>query len=203
MEYSHKCLRAKKSMVLNDQKQVENLNKIKNISTEEILYGLQMKDHSLQPSALDIICKMSTRRKRASSISKENTQCKGIKLSDEIKKKSVCTMSKKEESLLGKIKHMIGEQMDILNSDFINQKLESLNRRVEQLQCKDNHEEIAKALLKKVSKLERRIDAVIAFQEESLSKMAVHQYNFASNVSSPSNLGQTFYTSDQLDYLGH
>ncbi|KAK2543896.1 hypothetical protein Q9966_002746 [Columba livia] len=73
------------------------------------------------------------------------------------------------------IKHMIGEQMDILNSDFINQKLESLNRRVEQLQCKDNHEEIAKALLKKVSKLERRIDAVIAFQEESLSKMAVHQ----------------------------
>lgn len=42
---------------------------------------------------------------------------------------------------------MIGEQMDILNSDFINQKLESLNRRVEQLQCKDNHEEIAKALL--------------------------------------------------------
>lgn len=46
---------------------------------------------------------MSTRRKRASSISKENTQCKGIKLSDEIKKKSVCTMSKKEESLLGKV----------------------------------------------------------------------------------------------------
>ncbi|XP_065706933.2 activating transcription factor 7-interacting protein 2 [Patagioenas fasciata] len=82
-------------------------------------------------------------------------------------------MSKKEESLLGKIKHMTGEQMDILNSDFINQKLESLNRRVEQLQCKDNHEEIAKALLKKVSKLERRIDVVIAFQEELFSKMFI------------------------------
>lgn len=64
MEYSHKCLRGKKSMVLNDQKQVENLNKIKNISTEEILYGLQMKDHSLQPSALDIICKSKDYVKR-------------------------------------------------------------------------------------------------------------------------------------------
>lgn len=42
---------------------------------------------------------------------------------------------------------MIGERMDILNRDFISQKLESLNRRVEQLQCKNNHEEIAKALL--------------------------------------------------------
>ncbi|KAM6078077.1 activating transcription factor 7-interacting protein 2 isoform 2-T3 [Theristicus caerulescens] len=70
---------------------------------------------------------------------------------------------------------MIGEQMDILNNDLFNQKLESLNRRVEQVQCRKTHEEIAKTFLKKVSKLERRINAVIAFQEEVFSKVAVHQ----------------------------
>lgn len=36
--------------------------------------------------------------------------------------------------------------MDILNNDF-NKKLESLNRRVEQAQCKKTHEEIARTLL--------------------------------------------------------
>lgn len=42
---------------------------------------------------------------------------------------------------------MIGERMDILNNDFFNQKLESLNRRVEQVKCKRKHEEIAKTFL--------------------------------------------------------
>ncbi|XP_042654855.1 activating transcription factor 7-interacting protein 2 [Tyto alba] len=70
---------------------------------------------------------------------------------------------------------MIGERMDILYNDFFNQILENLNRRIEQVQCKKTHEEIAKMFLKKVSKLERRINAVIAFQEELFSKMAVDQ----------------------------
>ncbi|XP_014791774.1 PREDICTED: activating transcription factor 7-interacting protein 2 [Calidris pugnax] len=87
------------------------------------------------------------------------------------RKKSIRTRSKKEESLSGKIKLMIDEQMDILNDDIFNTKLESLSRRVEQVQCKKNHEEIAKAFLKKVSKLERHINAAIAFQE----KVAAHQ----------------------------
>lgn len=40
-------------MALSSQKQVEKLNKIKNTSTEEeILYGLQTKDHSLQTNTL-------------------------------------------------------------------------------------------------------------------------------------------------------
>lgn len=57
MEYSHKCLRAKKSTSLS-KKQVEKRNEVKNTSMEEeILYGLQTKDHSLQPSTLGINCK--------------------------------------------------------------------------------------------------------------------------------------------------
>jgi len=42
---------------------------------------------------------------------------------------------------------MIGEQIDMLNNDFFNQKLESLQRRVEQVQCKKAHEETAKTFL--------------------------------------------------------
>ncbi|KAM6121773.1 LOW QUALITY PROTEIN: activating transcription factor 7-interacting protein 2 [Phoenicopterus ruber ruber] len=84
-------------------------------------------------------------------------------------------------TVLQKIKLMIGEQMDILSNDFFNQKLESLNRRVEQLQCKKTHEEIAKTFLKKVSKLERRINAVIAFQEEVFSKLAGHWMAYVQN----------------------
>ncbi|XP_064318007.1 activating transcription factor 7-interacting protein 2 [Phalacrocorax carbo] len=84
-------------------------------------------------------------------------------------------MSKKEDILLGKIKLMIVERMDILNNGFFNQKLESLNRRIEKVQCKKNHEEITKTFLKKISKLERCINAAIAFQEESFSKTAVRQ----------------------------
>lgn len=50
-------MRAKKSTSLS-KKQVEKWNEVKNASTEkEILYGLQTKDHSLQPSTLGIICK--------------------------------------------------------------------------------------------------------------------------------------------------
>ncbi|XP_074961412.1 activating transcription factor 7-interacting protein 2 [Phalacrocorax aristotelis] len=84
-------------------------------------------------------------------------------------------MSKKEDILLGKIKLMIVERMDILNNGFFNQKLESLNRRIEKVQCKKTHEEITKTFLKKISKLERCINAAIAFQEEAFSKTAVRQ----------------------------
>lgn len=46
-----------KKKSLSNRSQVEKLNKIKNTSTEEILYGLQTKDHSLQTTTVDIICK--------------------------------------------------------------------------------------------------------------------------------------------------
>nr|XP_009681892.1 PREDICTED: activating transcription factor 7-interacting protein 2 [Struthio camelus australis] len=126
---------------------------------------------------LDTLCESSienTQRKRVCSGSKESIQCKRVKISDEIKKENICTVSKKEDDLLGKIKLMIREQMEILNNDF-NHKLEGLSGRVEQAQCWKKHEELALTFLKKVSKLERRINAVIAFQKKRLSKMIVHQ----------------------------
>ncbi|XP_035404842.2 activating transcription factor 7-interacting protein 2 [Cygnus atratus] len=132
-------------------------------------------------------------RKRVSSVSKENTLCKYMKTSSEITQKNVCTVSKKEEKLLEKIRLIIYERMDILNNDFFNQKLESLNRRLLQVQCKKNHGEIAMTFLRKLSKLERRINAVIIFQEEALSNIAVHQIMLPS----------ADYQNGILNHLGH
>ncbi|XP_047909723.1 activating transcription factor 7-interacting protein 2 [Anser cygnoides] len=92
-----------------------------------------------------------------------------------------------------RIRLIIYERMDILNNDFFNQKLESLNRRLLQVQCKKNHGEIAMTFLRKLSKLERRINAVIVFQEEVLSNIAVQQITLPS----------ADYQNGILNHLGH
>uniref|UniRef100_A0A674K9M9 ATF7-interacting protein protein binding domain-containing protein n=1 Tax=Terrapene triunguis TaxID=2587831 RepID=A0A674K9M9_9SAUR len=110
-------------------------------------------------------------KKRVCSESKEDSHCKRFKTADENKKENICTVPEKEEKFLGKVKHLIQKRVDILNNDVFNHKLESLNGRVDQTQCRKKHEEIAITFLKKVSKLERRINTVIAFQKKILSKM--------------------------------
>ncbi|XP_062443956.1 activating transcription factor 7-interacting protein 2 [Rhea pennata] len=132
-------------------------------------------DEIMLPDALCESDIENTQRKRVCSGSKENIQCKRVKISDENKKENICTMSKKEENLLGKLKLVIRERMEILNSDFFNRKLEGLSGRIERAQCWKKHEELAITFLKKVSKLERRINTVIAFQKKVLSKMVVNQ----------------------------
>ncbi|XP_038275960.1 activating transcription factor 7-interacting protein 2 isoform X3 [Dermochelys coriacea] len=119
----------------------------------------------------------NAQRKRVCSESKEDSHCKRFKTSDENKKENICTVSEKEEKFLGKVKHLIQKRVDILNNDVFNHKLESLNGRVDQTQCRKKHEEIAITFLKKVSKLERRINTVIAFQKKILLKMVTSKAN--------------------------
>ncbi|KAM9124795.1 activating transcription factor 7-interacting protein 2 isoform 2-T2 [Pangshura tecta] len=119
----------------------------------------------------------NVQRKRVRSESKEESHCKRFKTADENKKENICTVSEKEEKILGKVKHLIQMRVDILNNDVFNHKLESLNGRVDQTQCRKKHEEIAITFLKKVSKLERRINTVIAFQKKILSKMVTSKAN--------------------------
>ncbi|KAM7152204.1 activating transcription factor 7-interacting protein 2 isoform 2-T4 [Macrochelys suwanniensis] len=119
----------------------------------------------------------NVQRKRVCSESKEDSHCKRFKIYDENKKENICTVSEKEEHFLGKVKHLIQKRVDILNNDVFNHKLESLNGRVDQTQCRKKHEEIAITFLKKVSKLERRINTVIAFQKKILSKMVTSKAN--------------------------
>ncbi|XP_050822382.1 activating transcription factor 7-interacting protein 2 isoform X2 [Gopherus flavomarginatus] len=119
----------------------------------------------------------NVQRKRVCSESKEDSHCKRFKTDDENKKENICTVSEKEEKILGKVKHLIQKRVDILNNDVFNHKLESLNGRVDQTQCRKKHEEIAITFLKKVSKLERRINTVIAFQKKILSKMVTSKTN--------------------------
>ncbi|KAJ7411074.1 hypothetical protein WISP_104425 [Willisornis vidua] len=103
-------------------------------------------------------CKRDTQRKCAMSVSKENILCKCTKISDESKKESLCTMSKIEEGLMGKIRLRIHEQMD-LNAALFNEKLEGLKRRVEQIECAKTHEEITKRLLSEMK--ERKLEVHI------------------------------------------
>ncbi|XP_032643164.1 activating transcription factor 7-interacting protein 2 isoform X2 [Chelonoidis abingdonii] len=119
----------------------------------------------------------NVQRKRVCSESKEDSHCKRFKTDDENKKENICTVSEKEEKILGKVKHLIQKRVDILNNDVFNHKLESLSGRVDQTQCRKKHEEIAITFLKKVSKLERRINTVIAFQKKILSKMVTSKAN--------------------------
>nr|XP_006139186.1 activating transcription factor 7-interacting protein 2 [Pelodiscus sinensis]XP_014437036.1 activating transcription factor 7-interacting protein 2 [Pelodiscus sinensis]XP_014437038.1 activating transcription factor 7-interacting protein 2 [Pelodiscus sinensis]XP_025035278.1 activating transcription factor 7-interacting protein 2 [Pelodiscus sinensis]XP_025035279.1 activating transcription factor 7-interacting protein 2 [Pelodiscus sinensis]XP_025035280.1 activating transcription factor 7-i len=119
----------------------------------------------------------NAQRKRVCSEGKEDRHCKRIRTSYE-NKENICVVSEEEEMFWGKVKCLIQKRVDILNNDVFNQKLECLNGRVEQTQCRKKHEEIAITFLKKVSKLERRINTVIAFQKKILSKMVASKSNF-------------------------
>ncbi|XP_067407399.1 activating transcription factor 7-interacting protein 2 isoform X2 [Emydura macquarii macquarii] len=140
----------------------------------------------------------NAQRKRVCSEGKEDIHCKRIKISDE-NKKNICTVSEKEDNFLGKVKHLIQKQVDILNNDVFNHKLESLNGRVEQTQCRKKHEEIAITFLKKVSKLERRINTVIAFQKKILLKMVTSKTNLPGANSQNAILNRTRPASSLLD----
>ncbi|XP_019395639.1 PREDICTED: activating transcription factor 7-interacting protein 2 [Crocodylus porosus] len=119
----------------------------------------------------------TVQRKRLSSGNKEDFQCKRIKTSDEINEENICTASVKDEKIWEKVKLLIYERMGILNDESFNHKIERLNGRVEQTQCRRKHEEIAITFLKKISKLERRINAVITFQKKILTKTVTRKEN--------------------------
>uniref|UniRef100_A0A8C8R7I2 Activating transcription factor 7 interacting protein 2 n=1 Tax=Pelusios castaneus TaxID=367368 RepID=A0A8C8R7I2_9SAUR len=142
----------------------------------------------------------NAQRKRVCSEGNEDIHCKRIKTSDE-NKKNICTMSEKEEHFWGKVKDLIEKQVDILNNDIFNHKLESLNGRVEQTQCRKKHEEIAITFLKKVSKLERRINTVIAFQKKILSKMVTSKANLPGANSQNAILNRTKTAPSLLDNI--
>ncbi|KAM4892302.1 uncharacterized protein FYW23_009440 isoform 1-T1 [Sylvia borin] len=116
-----------------------------------------------------------TERKQVVPVSRGNTQCKCIPITERSKKKNICTMAKNKESLLAKIKLMTGEQMRILNNDFFNQEIEGLKRRVGQVECTKTHEEVVKTSLQKVSELQKEMDAVLAVQEETSAAVPVPQ----------------------------
>uniref|UniRef100_A0A8D0G973 Activating transcription factor 7 interacting protein 2 n=1 Tax=Sphenodon punctatus TaxID=8508 RepID=A0A8D0G973_SPHPU len=100
----------------------------------------------------------NAQRKRMLSGSSENIHYKRIR-------------SLEREDHWGKVQSLIQNKMDNLLGDF-DHKLERLYGKVEQTQCRRKHEAIAITIVKKISKLERRVNAVVAFQKKELSKKA-------------------------------
>ncbi|XP_026560224.1 activating transcription factor 7-interacting protein 2 isoform X2 [Pseudonaja textilis] len=84
------------------------------------------------------------------------------------------------ESRLGKVKCLIRSQLEASMRE-LDQGLRHLNEKIDRTQCLRKHESIAIKIVKKISRLDRHIDAVISFQRTQLSQKAKQRRAHAQN----------------------
>ncbi|XP_026539061.1 activating transcription factor 7-interacting protein 2 isoform X2 [Notechis scutatus] len=84
------------------------------------------------------------------------------------------------ESGLGKVKCLIRNQLEASMRE-LDQGLQHLNEKIDRTQCLRKHEGIAIKIVKKISRLDRHIDAVISFQRTLLSQRAKQRRAHAQN----------------------
>ncbi|XP_039223946.1 activating transcription factor 7-interacting protein 2 isoform X2 [Crotalus tigris] len=111
-------------------------------------------------------------RKRAASNSEEDVLSKRTKASGDPAEGTTPTVEK-AESRLGKVQRLIQNQLEASMRE-LDQGLRHLNERIDHTQCLRKHEGIAIKIVKKISRLDRHINAVISFQRTALSQK-VHQ----------------------------
>ncbi|XP_062999467.1 activating transcription factor 7-interacting protein 2 [Elgaria multicarinata webbii] len=104
-------------------------------------------------------------RKRRVSESSEDALSKRIKSSG----KECDTSLDKRQSGLGKVRSFIQNRMDT-SMGKLDHQLQHLHERIDRTQCLRKHEGIAIKIVKRISRLDRRINAVITFQNAGLSK---------------------------------
>ncbi|XP_053220542.1 activating transcription factor 7-interacting protein 2 isoform X2 [Podarcis raffonei] len=110
-------------------------------------------------------------RKRRISETNEGILSKCIKKSDEARK--VCDKSSEKRHIaLEKVKCFIQSQLD-KSMKTLDHRLELLKQRIDHTQCLRKHEAIAIKIVKKISRLDRRIDAVITSQKRESSRKAL------------------------------
>ncbi|XP_061455231.1 activating transcription factor 7-interacting protein 2 isoform X2 [Rhineura floridana] len=110
----------------------------------------------------------ATQKKRRSSETDGDVLSKHTKICDEARERC-STASDIKPSGLGKVKCFIQSQLD--NSmQTLDHSLQHLSERIDRTQCLRKHEGIAIKIVKKISRLDRRINAVISFQKTELSK---------------------------------
>ncbi|XP_033023135.1 activating transcription factor 7-interacting protein 2 [Lacerta agilis] len=110
-------------------------------------------------------------RKRRTSETNEGILSKCTKKSDEAGK--VCDKSSEKSHIaLEQVKCFIQSQVDNSLKTF-DDSLELIKQRIEDTQCFQKHEAIAIKIVKKISRLDRRIDAVITSQKRESSRKAL------------------------------
>ncbi|XP_044513250.1 activating transcription factor 7-interacting protein 2 [Gracilinanus agilis] len=118
----------------------------------------------------------STSKKRALSGNKENI--KRMKTSNEINE-NICIVVEEEKSLFEQVKCLIRQEVCIINYKIFDSKLKELNERVDKTQCRKKHEAIAIQLLRKISRLDRRIKAALAVVQKNGLELNTPTQNMA------------------------
>uniref|UniRef100_A0A8B7TQQ2 Activating transcription factor 7-interacting protein 2-like n=1 Tax=Castor canadensis TaxID=51338 RepID=A0A8B7TQQ2_CASCN len=97
-------------------------------------------------------------KKRMFLESKENV--KRLKTSEQINE-SICVVLERQTAVLEQVKHLIRQEMCSINYKLFDEKLNELRERIGKTQCRNKHEAIACELFVKVTRLRRRIKAVL------------------------------------------
>ncbi|XP_022372693.1 activating transcription factor 7-interacting protein 2 isoform X2 [Enhydra lutris kenyoni] len=121
---------------------------------------------STRLSALDADSNNShNQKKRMFSENKESV--KRVKTSEQINE-NICVALEKQTALLEQVKHLIRQEICSINYKLFDNKLKELTERIGKTQCRNKHEAIADELFAKISKLQRRIKAVLQSQKNCL-----------------------------------
>ncbi|XP_032692226.1 activating transcription factor 7-interacting protein 2 isoform X1 [Lontra canadensis] len=121
---------------------------------------------STRLSALDTDSNNShNQKKRMFSENKESV--KRVKTSEQINE-NICVALEKQTALLEQVKHLIRQEICSINYKLFDNKLKELTERIGKTQCRSKHEAIADELFAKISKLQRRIKAVLQSQKNCL-----------------------------------
>ncbi|XP_030067616.1 activating transcription factor 7-interacting protein 2 isoform X2 [Microcaecilia unicolor] len=107
-----------------------------------------------------------TQRKRIHSGNDDDTKRKHQKMGDE-KQVNSHVESEATKVCLEKVRHLIEQQICVFFRSAFDQRLEELIERVKQIQCRKKHEELAAKCLRKLHKIENRVN-LLATQKEDL-----------------------------------
>ncbi|GCC26047.1 hypothetical protein chiPu_0004461 [Chiloscyllium punctatum] len=123
--------------------------------------------------------KRSGLRKRTYSSSEERSSNKQVKTSEGDKSDHLKLHSKSQSAETTKkkcfheIQKLIHQQIATELRDHLNNKLEDLTKRIENIECRQNHEELAKTIQIRIKRLERKVKAALkTVNTQSLRKTA-------------------------------
>ncbi|XP_036053675.1 activating transcription factor 7-interacting protein 2 [Onychomys torridus] len=150
-----KVLKAKKTMPTSCRKQLEILNKSKNVEASKSTVGTNISNGYNQ---------------KMFSENKENVKL--MKASEQINENG-CVVLERHTALLEQVKHWIRQEIYMINCNLFDKKLSELNERIGKTQCKNKHEAIAGELFIKIRRLQRRIKTVLSSQGNCLKPNTV------------------------------
>ncbi|KAL6060199.1 hypothetical protein STEG23_004088, partial [Scotinomys teguina] len=146
-----KVLKAKKTMPTSRRKQLEILNKPKNVESPISTVGTHTPNGYNQTKML--------------SGNRENVKL--MKASEQINENG-CVALERHTALLEQVKHWIRQEVYMINCNLFDKKLNELNERIGKTQCKNKHEAIAGELFIKIRRLQRRIKTALSSQGNGL-----------------------------------